>query len=116
MMNPTETQCLACVYVFPSDAQLFTKAHIAAINDDRWSDFEAVIHFWVRTSRIADGLDRRLLDTLAQWFAHDWRLERYLLVSSEQCEGQVALIQSTGRGLRFELEYPDRTGKELAFA
>jgi hypothetical protein len=116
VMNPTETQCLGCVYVFPSDARLFTKAQVVAVDDDRWSDFEAVIHFWIRTSRIADELDRRLLDTLGRWLLHDWRLERYLLVSSEQCEQQVALIQSTDRRLRFELKYPDRTGNELAYA
>ena len=116
VMNPTETQCLGCVYVFPSDARLFTGAQVVAVDDDRWSDFEAVIYFWIRTSRIADELDRRLLDTLGRWLLHDWRLDRYLLVSGEQCAEQVALIQGTDRRLRFELEYPDKTGKELAFA
>jgi hypothetical protein len=116
VMNPAETQCLGCVYVFPSDARLFTKAQITAVGDDRWFDFEAVIHFWIRTSRIADGLDHRLLDTLDAWFTHEWRLAHYLLVSSEPSEQQLALIQSTGRRLRFELDYPDRSGKELAFA
>lgn len=115
VMNPTETQCLGCVYVFPSDARLFTKAQIVAADDDRWTDFEAVIHFWVRTSRIADELDHRLLDALDRWFLHDWRLNRYLLVCSEYCEQQIALIRSTDRRLRFELKYPDRSGKELAF-
>lgn len=116
VMNPAETQCLGCVYVVPSDARLFTKAQIVAVDDDRWSNFEAVIHFWIRTSRIADQLDRRLLDTLGRWLEHDWGLERCLLVSSEQCKQQLALIQSTDRRLRFQLQYPDRTGKELAYA
>jgi hypothetical protein len=116
VMNPTETQCLGCVYVFPSDAPLFSKPNIVAVDDDHWSDFEAVVHFWVRTSRVADELDRRLLDAVSQWLLHDWRLARYLLATSEQCEQQMALIQSTDRRLRFELEYPDRTGKELAYA
>jgi hypothetical protein len=116
VMNLTETQCLGCVYVFPSDAHLFTKPQIVAIHDERWSDFEAVVHFWIRTPRIADELDRRLLDTVCRWLQHDWHLERYLLVSSEQCEQQVALIESTDRLLRFELKYPDRTGKEFAYA
>jgi hypothetical protein len=114
VMNPTETQCLGCVYVTPSDARLFAKAKLVAVGDDRWSDFEAGTHFWIRTSRIADGLDRRLLDTLDRWFVHDWRLERYVFVSSVQCPEQAALIESTGRRVRFELEYRDR--KELAFA
>jgi hypothetical protein len=116
VMNPTETQCLGCVYISPSSAPLFTKAHVVAVHDDRWSDFDAAVHFWIRTSRIADELDRRLLDSLSRWLVHDWRLERYLLVSSEKCEQQVALIESTDRRLRFELKYPDRTGKELAYA
>ena len=116
VMKATETQCLGCVYVFPSDARLFTEAQVVAVNDDKWSDFEAVIYFWIRTSRIADALDRRLLDTLGRWIQHNWCLERYLLVSSEQCDQQVALIQSTDRRLRFELNYPDKTGKELAYA
>lgn len=116
VMNPTETQCLGCVYIFPSDARLFAKAQISAIDGARWSDYEAAVYFWIRKSRLTDKLDRSLLDALGPWLEHDWRLEDHLIVTNEQFEQQVAMIESTDLQLRFQLQHPNEPGTSRAYA
>ena len=74
VLDPTGKQCLGCVYLVPTDAPMFARKEIAALDGARWSDYAVVVHFWVRTSRLADGLDRRLLDALGPWFVDAWRL------------------------------------------
>ncbi len=116
VLDPTETQCLGCVYIVPTGATLFAKKQIAAIDDARWSEYEVAVNFWVRTSRLADELDRRLLDALGPWFKNEWQIERYLIVTNEQVAQQVALIESTERQLRFRITDPKESGKSLAYA
>ena len=116
MMNPTETQCLGCVYLFPTTAPLFSKPQIAAMNDAQWSAYEMAAYFWVRQSRLADELDRRLLDALGPWLTQDWHIEHALIVTNEQVPHQVALIEGTDRQLRFRLTFPNQLGRTLAYA
>jgi hypothetical protein len=116
VLNPTGTQCLGCVYILPTSAPLFAKKQIAALDGARWSAYEATVYFWVRTSRLADGLDRRLLDALGPWLEDDWHIERRLIVTNEQVEQQVSLIESTDRRLKFRLTDPRQPGTSLAYA
>lgn len=116
VMGSAEASCLGCVYVFPTSARLFTKAGITAADDARWSDYELVVYFWVRGSRLRDELDRRLLGALDHWLRQEWRVEHYLVVTSERFEQQVALIESTGRRKRFEIAFTNKPGKELAYS
>jgi hypothetical protein len=116
VMNPTETQCLGCVYMFPLDAPVFTRTQISAINGAQWSEYEAAVYFWIRESRLADELDRRLLDAIGPWLKHDWRIENHLIVTNEQFEQQVAMIEGTDLRLRFRLKHPNEPGASLAYA
>lgn len=116
VMNPPETQCLGCVYFFPTDARMFSRAQVSAIDDARWSDYEAVVYFWIRKSRLADGLDRRLLEALGPWLEPHLSVERLLVVTNEQFEQQVSMIESAGLPLRFQLAFPNEPGKSLAYA
>ena len=116
VMNLTETRCLGCVYVFPTTARVFSRAQITALGGARWSAYEAGVYFWIRKSRLADGLDRRLLDALGPWLAREWRIGRHLIVTNEQFEQQVAMIEGAGLELRFRLERPNEPGKSLAYA
>ena len=116
VLDPTETRCLGCVYIVPTDAPLFARQQIAASDGARWSAYEAAVHFWIRTSRLADGLDRRLLDTLGPWFEDAWGIGHHLIVTNEQVEQQVSLIERTDRRLRFRLTDPSQSGKSLAYA
>jgi hypothetical protein len=116
VLEPNETQCLGCVYIVPTGARLFARRQIAAIDGARWSEYAVAVNFWVRTSRLADGLDRRLLDALGPWLADEWHIARHLIVTSEQVAQQVSLIESTNRRLRFRLTDPEQSGKSLAYA
>lgn len=116
VMNPSETHCLGCVYILPTTARLFARSRITALGGAQWSAYEAGVYFWIRQSRLADGLDRRLLDALGPWLAHDWRIEHHLFVTNEQFEQQVAMFEGAGLELRFRLERPNEPGKSLAYA
>ncbi len=116
VLDPTGTRCLGCVYLLPTGAPLFARRQIDAIDSARWSEYDVAVNFWVRTSRLANGLDRRLLDALGPWLAQEWRIARHLILTNEQVGQQVALIESTGRRLRFRLTDPKESGKSLAFA
>lgn len=115
VMNPTETQCLGCVYIFPTSAPLFAKAEITALADAQWADFETAVYFWIRQSRLADGLDTRLLAALRAWLTHDWRIANHLFVTNEQFAQQVAVFEGALQR-RFQLSFPTEPGKSLAFA
>ena len=114
--SPSADQCLGCVYLFPTHSKLFTKAQFTSLGGARWSDFELAAYFWVRKSRMIDQLDERLLKALDLWLQQEWHVMRHLVVTRELVEQQVALIESSGRSLHFELAYPNKSGKELAFA
>ncbi len=116
VLDPTGTHCLGCVYIAPTGAPLFARKQIAAIDGARWSEYAVAVNFWVRTSRLADGLDHRLLDALGPWLAREWHIARHLIVTSEQVAQQVSLIESTNRRLRFRLTDPKQSGKSLAYA
>jgi hypothetical protein len=116
VMDPTETRCLGCVYVFPTDARVFSEARISEVEGARWSQYAAAVYFWVRASRLADGLDRRLLAALRPWLENDWRLAGHLIVTTEQFEQQVATIEDADLQLMFRLEQPNAPGRSLAYA
>jgi len=116
VMDPTEMQCLGCVYIFPTDARMFARKQVSAIDGGQWSRYEAAVYFWIRKSRLDDGLDRRLLDALRAWLQHEWPFENHVIITNEQFEQQVAVIESAGLQLRFQLEDPNEPGKSLAYA
>ncbi len=116
VLDPTSDDYLGCVYVMPTSAAPFAAARIVATDGGRWTDHDAAVYFWLRASRSTDALDAALLDTLDDWFRDAWLLERYLLLTSERVGRHVALMEATGRTLRFELTYPDKPGKELAYS
>lgn len=56
VMNLEETQCLGCMYIFPSDNP----------------NFEVEIYMWVRQSAFEDGLDPLLEKAVKEWIRNDW--------------------------------------------
>ena len=116
VMTLDETECLGCVYLMPRDARSYTSATITPLGDRRWEQVGGAINFWVRTSRLADGLDGRLLDTLRRWLDEDWDLDGHVFVTNEQCEQQVELIESAGLHRMFTITKPEQSGAYLAFA
>jgi hypothetical protein len=116
VMTPDETQCLGCVYIFPTTAPMYSRPEIASTDGEEWSAYEAAFYFWVRRSRLADGLDRRLLEALGPWFAEAWGISHPLVITNEQFAQQVAVIEGAGLQLRFRLTFPNEPGKSLAYA
>ena len=60
VMNPAETECLGCIYIGPLERLLGQDGE----SGEYLSDRTAYVSFWVRHSRLADHLDRRLLQAL----------------------------------------------------
>lgn len=116
VMNLDQTECLGCVYVFSLEATWFSDAQVTALGPDQWSDRDAMIYFWVRKSRLAEGLDRLLLDSLLEWFEQEWDLDAPVIMTNEQFEQQVAMIEGTNLRRRFEIKLPDDPGRYLAYA
>lgn len=116
VMNPTETECLGCIYIYPRTARWLTRVEITSVGNKNWADYEAVIRFWVRRSRLAKGMDRQLLDTLRPWFSQEWAFDGHLFHTSEQFEQQVAMWEEAGLQRQFELKEPKDMVKDLAYS
>ncbi len=56
VMNPSESQCLGCVYIVPT----------------RKRGYDAEVYLWVRKSEFEKGLDPILFDAVKEWVANEW--------------------------------------------
>jgi hypothetical protein len=56
VMRLDESQCLGCVYVYPSEK----------------SDYDAKVILWVRQSELGSGLDKKLFSTVKGWLSEKW--------------------------------------------
>lgn len=63
VMNPDESQCLECMYIFPS-----TK-----------SGFEVEVYLWVRKSAYDQGLDQELYRAVKDWISQNGRSRKRLI-------------------------------------
>lgn len=116
VMNPDESQCLGCIYVFAPDAKWLAPAEATPVTDgDAWSSVDAVIMFWVRASHLAEGLDRTLLEVIRPWFAHEWSFGRHVYAVAESFHEQVAMLDATGLELAFRFRLPDHPADYLAY-
>ena len=115
VMNPTETECLGCIYIFPLTARWLAQAEATPIGVTEWADYEAVVLFWIRQSRLAEEMDRQLLDILRPWFEQEWTFDGHLFMTNEQCEQQVAMFEAANLQLQFEVKLPKHSGKDRAY-
>ena len=115
VMNPTETECLGCIYIFPRTARWLSQAETTSIGDTDWTDYEAVILFWIRQSRLIESMDRKLLDVVRPWFEQEWTFDGHLFLTNEQFEQQVAMFEGAGLQLQFEVKLPKHAGKDRAY-
>ena len=56
VMNPTESQCIGCIYINPT----------------RKRGYDAAVYLWVRDSEFEKGMDPILFDAVKEWLASDW--------------------------------------------
>ena len=115
MLDPSETTCLGCVYVFPHDAKFLAAAEITALGDLGWNEIGAAVLFWVRADRMDDGLDERLLADLRSWFADGWDVVPVAFVTSQPFTEQVELLKRAGLRRCFVIDEPDKTNPGIAF-
>lgn len=116
VMNLDETECFGCVYLFPPDSKWLSGADVTALGDERWSERDATLHFWVRKSQLDKGLDRLLLDVLLKWFEQEWSFESLFVVTNEHFDQQVKMFEGAGLERRFEVKLADDPGRYLAYA
>ncbi len=95
VMNPSETDCLGCVYIYPLEELLrrsgVTKEEISTVGSH-----EAEASFWTRQDRIADDLDRRLLATILPWLRNSFAFSRVVMRAYATEERQVANLREAG--------------------
>ena len=60
VMDPQETQCLGCIYIFPSENP----------------DHEVEVYMWVRQSEYEKGLDPVLESTVKNWVKNEWPFQK----------------------------------------
>lgn len=117
VLVPDETQCLGCVYLFPTDSKIYTSSNITPLDaGEEWDAHDVVISFWVRTSRLEDGLDERLLAMLREWFNAEWVFRSPLFVTSERLDQQVSTFEKEGLRRSFRIDDPQQSGISLAFS
>lgn len=113
LMNPSETECLGCLYIQPLDPALADIRKNA--RDMTVKHYEAVVTFWVRSSRLADHLDQRLLSALIPWFRQEWTFSRVLFATNSKVEHQVRNFDKFGLEQLHAIAKPHREGRELIY-
>lgn len=99
VLNPEGTICLGCVYIIPLRADMEQVCAEAR--------YTARVGFWVRTSEIANDLDRHLLDTLRDWFTtrSAWRFDCVMFIVSQQDARQAAILSEAGLTQRLSFNH-----------
>src|SRR5947209_3739980 len=100
VMNPAETECLGCIYIGPLERLLGQDGE----SGEYLSDRTAYVSFWVRHSRLADHLDRRLLQALMPWFQNEWAFLHVLFIVQRVEERQIRLYEEMGLRLLYSLK------------
>lgn len=60
VMKLDESQCLGCIYIFPSTKE----------------DYEVEVYMWVRKSAYGEGLDLVLFKTVKNWIEEKWPFKK----------------------------------------
>ena len=67
VMNLEETECLGCIYIYPS----------------RLDSYKAEITMWVTVDQFTKGLDPVLFQTVKKWIQKDWPFEKVVYLGRE---------------------------------
>lgn len=72
VMNLDETECLGCIYIYPS----------------RLDDYHAEVIMWVTKSEFDKGLDPILLNTVKEWMKAKWIFKKVIFPGREMPWGE----------------------------
>lgn len=101
VINADETECLGCIYLLPNDDRLYRTAVVTSDDGTDLSSVDATVAFWVRASTWDDGFERILLEAVLGWLRDDWPLVRFVIMTNEHLDHQIATIESLGLTRRF---------------
>jgi len=112
VMDPVYHTCLGCVYIYGLRGILRA---LGAADDDLETveKSDAYVTFWVRSSRLADGLDQRLLHQLVEWFEHEWAFARIAWGTNTADQHQMALFVKAGLVETWRLSIADSQESHL---
>lgn len=112
IMNPDETQCLGCIYIYPLSV-ILRRAGVDETVVAKVGDEVAEASFWVRQERIADDLDKRVLAAVLPWLRHDFAFARLYLRAFARERRHVAIFAEAG--LRLAADYAAGDTRLLLF-
>lgn len=115
VLDPSRSRCLGCVYIFPPDVSFLRKAEVTPLSDLAFTDLDAIVYFWMRSSLTTTEAEDHLLTELRIWFADIWRLERVAFDVSEVYRHQVDLCKRAGLVPMFRLHDPAKAGGDIVF-
>lgn len=104
VLDPAATTCLGCVYIKPNN--------VPELNP---RDDDALVRYWVRTSRQASGLDGRLLAALRDWRGHGFAFGRVFFHTNVDDPVQQALFTAAGLLPAGMATIPGRGGVYLVY-
>lgn len=101
VLDWSESMCLGCLYIFPTDAKFLLESVITPVGGDEWIDFDAGVYDWVRKSQMDAGKDAEFFSLLRNWLAGEWGFDKYLFATNEQFVEQEKLFRRSDMSLRF---------------
>ena len=115
VMNPAETECLGCIYLFPPEAKFLARSSVTSLGDDTWADIDAAVYHWVKTPLVGTGFDVDLFGALVAWMTDAWPVDHNVFVTNEQLTAQLSLIEAAGLTRRFVIQEPGKPVPYLAY-
>jgi len=106
ILTPDESECLGCIYtkgmqtVLPADAT----------QQNNFTNLSASTRFWIKEPRLANGLDKLLLQTLQEWFDTAWQFDSHTFHTRAAHEQQVELLENSTLSRQLTLDMPKRGG------
>jgi len=114
VLDRTGQRCLGCVYIHPLPEEVLKSVAPSPLTSGQ-ERFAAFVRFWVRQSRLADGLDRRLLAGLRGWFEKDWPFDHVFFRTSVVYNHQQTLLADMGLSLKHRMTDPSRSAVWLFY-
>ena len=106
VLDPEGRVCLGCVYIWPLSDLVDSNPEVLA----DVGNAEAVVGFWVREDRLADGLEGILFETLERWLADQWSFDTLRFSVSSADDRQRSLMESSGLEAALTVSVPRRSG------
>ena len=106
VLTPDESECLGCIYI--KAMQTVLPADATQLNN--FTNLSASTRFWIKEPRLADGLDKLLLQTLQNWFDTAWQFDNHTFHTRAAHEQQVQLLENSTLSRQFTLDMPNRGG------